>query len=101
MEDFANSEYNTFKVDYGDGQGFKNSEKDSAGNIRQRFKEVYKIGSTKKQDEKIAKAASKEIKKPFSTLKSNCTHICEKGLDAGGLKNEEKTNGSKNYFPTT
>ncbi|WP_408040247.1 RHS repeat domain-containing protein, partial [Tenacibaculum amylolyticum] len=113
VEDFANSEYNTFKEDYDDGEGFKNSERDSDGNIRQRFTEGFEIETTAEQDKAIISASSEEVQKPFSTLNSNCTHTCQKGLDAGGLKNGEYSSRtisrrgrsynvrSKNYFPTT
>ncbi|WP_108868904.1 RHS repeat domain-containing protein [Aquimarina aquimarini] len=112
VEEFANSEYNTFKEDYDDGEGFKYSEKDSDNNIRQRFKEGFEIETTTKQDRAIINAASSEAKKPFSLTSSNCTHTCKKGLDAGGLKNGEVSlknvnlKGqsfilqSQNYFPT-
>nr|WP_238354341.1 RHS repeat-associated core domain-containing protein [Fulvivirga marina] len=101
IEEFANSEYNTFKEDYDDDEGFKHSERDSDGNIKQRFKEGYRIKTDSETDEKMKAAADAKTKESFSLFSSNCTHGCKEALDAGGLNNGESTDGSKNYLPQT
>jgi RHS repeat-associated protein len=96
LEDFTNSEYNTFKSDYDDNKGKETSERDGDGNIQQRFKDGFLIKTTKEQDVKMSKAARKETEKEYSTASSNCTHVVKEALNAGGLKNGE---ASTNYFP--
>ncbi|MFL0108832.1 RHS repeat domain-containing protein [Tenacibaculum maritimum] len=91
VKEFANSEYNTFKSDYDDGKGKETSHIDSKGKVMQRFRDGYRIKTTKKQDASMKKAAETETKKDYSLTKSNCTHNCKAALDAGGLKNGEST----------
>ncbi|WP_243860391.1 RHS repeat domain-containing protein [Flavobacterium poyangense] len=93
LEEFTNSEYNTFKHDYDDGEGTKNSERDDNGEIKQRYREGFLIKTTDKQDNDMISAAEKTAKKGHNMMTNNCTAIPEVALDAAGLKNGEWTSG--------
>ena len=91
FDDFVNSEHNTFKNDYDDGKGFENSEKNADGEIKQRYKEGYRIETTAEQDKKMTEAAKKTTENGYNMFTNNCTHNCKDALDAGGLNNGENT----------
>ncbi|GIQ61315.1 hypothetical protein Flavo103_44500 [Flavobacterium collinsii] len=93
VEQFSNSEYNTFKADYDDGEGTKNSERYSNGEIKQRYTEGYLIETTDKQDKDMISAASKVAKEGHNMLTNNCTCVPQVALDSAGLKNGEWTSG--------
>ena len=48
-EEFKNSEYNTYKRDYDDGNGLESSHRDKTGNIIQRFDKAFFIETKEKQ----------------------------------------------------
>jgi hypothetical protein len=88
LKDFANSEHNTYKQDYDDGQGKKTSETNKDGEVKQRYTEGYRIETTDAQDAKMNKAAKKETESTWLP-NCNCTAVATEALDAGGLKNGE------------
>jgi len=114
LDEFAQSSYNTFKADYADGKGKETSEKDADGNVRQRFDQGYQIKTDEATDEKMKAAAGEEAKTAYVLGKQDCTHVAKQALDAGGLKNGEKSEVTRyqgkseipykstenNYFPT-
>ena len=82
LENFRNSEYNTFKDDY-DIPGLKTSHKDANGKIIQRFQQAFQITTSKEQDEKMKKAASEVFNTPYSIVDGHqCTTVPEKALQA-------------------
>jgi RHS repeat-associated protein len=93
MEEFSSSEFNTFKDNYYDGKGTETSERDEDGNVKQRFRDGYKIETTSDQDSKMKVAAEKTTKELWYEW-NNCTHVVQYALDAGGLENGEWTPGS-------
>ena len=117
LDDFKNSEHNTFKNKYNDGKGLKTSHKDADGKIIQRYQDAYQIATDAKTDALMLGAAEKVFDKPWSPASklgqaNNCTTVAEKALDAGGLGNGETTpyfnievggysieGGSRNYLP--
>ncbi|MGQ2985379.1 DUF6443 domain-containing protein [Flavobacterium sp.] len=106
LEDFTNSEHNTFKADYDDKNGTQTSEKDSDGNIKQRYDQGYRIKTTKAQDEKMKKAAKETVDNGFG-FNTNCTTVATEALDAAGLNNGEVSNDGPfglsfgNYWPSS
>jgi len=104
VEDFANSEHNTFKDDYDDGKGTETSHKDSEGNIIQRYDRAFKITTDKETDEKMKVAANKTFDKPYSLVfpERNCSTVAKNALKAGGLKTGEwDYTLQPNLFPDT
>ena len=115
VNDFAQSSYNTFKQDYADEKGKSTSEKDSDGNVKQRFDQGFRIETDEAADEKMKIAAEKEAKTDYIILLQDCTHVAKVALEAGGLKNGEKSEVTRyqgkseipfkttenNYLPTT
>ncbi|UIR57109.1 DUF6443 domain-containing protein [Sphingobacterium sp. SRCM116780] len=102
VEDFADSEYNTHKADYDDVRekggpknAFDNSERDSKGNIMQRFEKGYQITTDPTTDKKMKEAAMIKTAEEYSTLFNNCTHNVESALKTGDLK----TSNSSSYYP--
>lgn len=106
LEDFANSKHNTFLNNYDtdtdDGNKpsdseviEKSSEKNSDGSVNQRYKEGYRIKTTKEQDKKMLDAATKVTEKGYNMATNNCTHNCKAALNAGGLNDGES--GTKAY----
>lgn len=109
LDEFKNSEFNTFKDDYDDGKGLGTSHKDKDGNFVQRFTDAFQITTDKKTDEKMKEAAAKTFEKPYSILKGNeCTSVVKNSLRAAKLKDGEVTRinagmpyaaDKKNKFP--
>ena len=91
VDEFANSEYNTFKENYGDGQGLATSEADENGNIKQRFTDGFRITTDEATDTKMKNAASTEAGISYIAGLQDCTHVVKEALDAGGLQNGEHT----------
>ena len=94
LDDFKNSEHNTFKDDYDDGKGLNTSHRDKNGKIIQRFENAYQITTNVKTDALMLNAAEKVFDEPWSEVSSfgqanQCTTVAEKALNAGGLKNGE------------
>jgi RHS repeat-associated protein len=90
INQFANSEYNTFKNDYTDAKGKANSEIDVLGKIKQRFTEGYRIATDAVTDIKMKEAAAIETTQVGYFLGfHDCTHVVKKVLDAAGLNNGE------------
>ncbi len=90
LDDFKNSEFNTFKDDYDDGKGQTSSHKDKDGNIVQRFTEAFQITTDKASDEKMKIAAAQTFETPYSIPVGNeCTTVVTNALNAGNLKNGE------------
>jgi RHS repeat-associated protein len=90
LDDFRDSEHNTFKDDYDDGKGLETSHKDKDGNIIQRFEKAYRIESDAGTDGKMEKGASKTFNEPYSMFNGNqCTRVVKNALDAGGFANGE------------
>ena len=115
LSEFSNSEYNTFKESYGDGQGLATSQTDKDGNLRQRFSDGFRITTDAATDTKMKAAAAAEARTSYILGAQDCTNVAEKALNAGGLKNGEtlvvtQIQGKSeieyktivnNYFPTT
>jgi len=116
LDEFKNSEYNTFKDDYDDGKGLETSHKDKDGKVLQRFTAAFQITTDKETDVKMKAGTTKTFKKPYSILSGNqCTRVAKNALDAGGLKNGETSKVTKyqgksdlpyqtteeNYLPAT
>ena len=99
LEEFSNSEHNTFKADYDDGRGTETSEKGKDGNVKQRYDRGLRIKTTKEQDAKMTDAAKKTTEKGYSSMTNNCTHNCKEALDAGGLNNGENSPGAYGILP--
>ena len=119
LNDFKNSEYNTFKDDYDDGKGIKTSHRDADGNVIQRYENAFQITADAKTDTEMIKAGSEvfneywnqvDYKSPISSFgqANQCTTVAEKALDAGGFNNGEMTPyikigdyeiGTRNYLP--
>lgn len=96
LDDFKNSEHNTFKEDYDDGKGTETSHRDGDGNIIQRYQEAFQITTDSETDKKMVEAGEKVFEKPWSVVSSigqanQCTTVAEKSLNAGGLKNGESS----------
>ncbi|HGE5775859.1 TPA: RHS repeat domain-containing protein [Flavobacterium psychrophilum] len=92
LKEFSSSEYNTFKVDYDDGNGTATSEKSENGEIKQRYAEGFMIQTTEKQDNDMNLAAKEVTKKGHNMVTNNCTTVPTAALDAAGLKNGEVSN---------
>ena len=91
LKQFANSEYNTYKEDYQDKQGFKTSERDSkTGDIKQRFKEAYRITTSPEQDKKMIAAAENDVKGNYQLNVSDCTGAAKCALNSVNLKDGER-----------
>ncbi len=99
IKEFANSEHNTFKNDYDDGQGKKTSETNKDGDIKQRYAEGYRIETSKEQDAKMNEAAKETVKDGYSLFTNNCTDVPKNALDAGGLRNGETSNSGSVNIP--
>ena len=103
VEQFANSEFNTFKGDYDDPKA--TSEKNSKGETKQRFTEGFRIKTSEKQDAKMKKAAQKQTVSQWWPLAASCTTVATDALDAVGLNNGEVSNDGPfglswgNYYP--
>jgi hypothetical protein len=96
LDEFAKSEYNTFKDDYDDGKGLETSHKDKDGKVLQRFTSAFQITTSAETDEKMKEGAEKTFKKSYNTCTGNqCTRVVKNALDAGGLKNGEKSKVTK------
>ncbi|GEM55874.1 hypothetical protein B0A58_04355 [Flavobacterium branchiophilum NBRC 15030 = ATCC 35035] len=96
LSDFKNSEHNTFKDDYDDGKGTKTSHRDADGNIVQRYQNAYQIKSDAETDAKMIEAGISIFDTKWTEVKelgqaNQCTTVAEKALDAGGLKNGERS----------
>ncbi|KFF09179.1 SpvB/TcaC N-terminal domain-containing protein [Chryseobacterium luteum] len=100
LNEFKNSEHNTFKDDYDDGQGLRTSHLDSNGNIIQRYQNAYQMKTDGNADKKMIKAASQVFDEYWNQLDyenffssfgqaNQCTTVAEKALNAGGLQNGE------------
>ncbi|WP_374174573.1 RHS repeat-associated core domain-containing protein [Flavobacterium tructae] len=94
LEQFTNSEFNTFKNDYDDGKGTHTSERYENGEIKQRYTEGYRIETTDKQDKDMEKAARAVTEEGHNMATNNCTAVPEAALNAAGLSNGEWTLGS-------
>ncbi len=89
FKEFARSEFNTMKDDYHDGKGFESSKRSEDGTLVQRYGEAYLIKTTEdKIDKKMHVAAKKEVIRKWENW-TNCTHVCEDALDAGGFEDGE------------
>lgn len=99
INEFTNSEHNTFKNDYDDGKGKETSETNSSGETKQRYEVGYRIKTTKEQDAKMNKAAKETVEEGYSLFTNNCTDVPTNALDAGGLKNGETSNGGSVDVP--
>jgi uncharacterized protein RhaS with RHS repeats len=92
LEDFANSEHNTFKDDYDDGKGLATAHRNEDGSIIQRYQEGYRIEADEKTDEKMRIAANATFDEDYSLLSGNqCTAVPRNALKAGGFKTGEYT----------
>jgi hypothetical protein len=114
LDDFKNSEYNTFKTDYDDGKGLTTSHRGADGQILQRFTSAFRITTDKETDKKMEAAAAKTFEKSWTIL-NQCTTVVKNALDAAGLKNGEQSKTVKyqgkseipievveeNYLPAT
>ncbi len=89
LDEFSNSEYNTFKGDYADGQGKETSETDKDGNVRTRFTDGFRITTDAATDEKMKAAAAEEAGTSYILGFQDCTHVAKEALNAGGLNNGE------------
>jgi hypothetical protein len=101
LKEFADSEHNTFKSDYDDGKGKETAEKDKDGNVKQRYKQAFRIETSKEVDAKMNEAAKETTEKGHSWTINNCTSNVENALDAGGLKNGENTEVKTFRIPFT
>jgi len=113
LDEFKNSEHNTFKDDYDDGKGLQSSHKDAAGKIIQRYQDAYQITTDSATDQIMIEAGKKTFNKPWAEVSSvgqanQCTTVAENALDAGLLQNGEMTPyikigktefGTRNYLP--
>ncbi|MEI9811052.1 MAG: RHS repeat-associated core domain-containing protein [Bacteroidota bacterium] len=89
LDEFTNSEYNTFKGNYADGKGKETSETDSDGNVKQRFSDGFRISTDAATDEKMKTAAATEAGTSYVLGFQDCTQVVTEALNAGGLKNGE------------
>jgi RHS repeat-associated protein len=90
LDAFVNSDCNTFKSDYNDGDDKQSSETDKSGNVKQRFTDGYRIKTDEATDAKMSEAASSEAYGVGYILGvHDCTTVVKAALDAGGLKNGE------------
>jgi RHS repeat-associated protein len=97
LEEFRNSEYNSFKDDYDDGKGTNTSHKDKDGKIVQRFDNGYRITTSKSTDADMRQAAVKPFEQAYSVPNENeCTSVVKSALDAGKLNNGEITRENAN-----
>lgn len=105
IEDFANSEFNTFKYDYDDNEKFKNSERNSDGSLKQRYTEGYRITTTKDQDSIMKKNVKSRTISGHNFVTNNCTVLPRVALNSIGLNDGEISNdgpfglGFGNYLP--
>jgi RHS repeat-associated protein len=107
LDEFTNSEFNTFKEDYADGMGKESSETDRNGDVKQRFTDGYRIKTDAATDEKMKTAAAKEASSSYVLGSFDCTHVAARALDAGGLKNGETSkhplvifDDTQNFLPS-
>lgn len=113
LDEFKNSEHNTFKEDYDDGKGLQTSHRDSNGKIIQRYQDAYQITTDSATDKIMIEAGKNVFNKPWAEVSgvgqaNQCTTVAEKALDAGLLENGEMTPyinikglelGTRNYLP--
>ncbi len=105
IEEFANSEFNTFKSEYDDNKGKETSEKNSKGQIKQRFTEGFRIKTSAKKDAIMKEAAEAQTKSLYIPIYQDCTAVATDALDAAGLSNGEVSNDGPyglswgNYYP--
>lgn len=103
LKEFANSEYNTYKDNYDDGQGLETSHRTEDGKVIQRFEEGYKIATNKETDKEMKSKVSKYLEShsygscggavPIGPV---CTSLAEEAFKAAGLKSG-KTSIETNY----
>nr|WP_313531209.1 RHS repeat-associated core domain-containing protein [Sphingobacterium multivorum] len=91
LEDFVNSEYNTFKEDYDDvRQGVKDkfatSERDRHGNIKQRYENGFLMRSDKETDKRMKDVAGATTKTDYSAIQNNCISNVQATLKTGNFK---------------
>lgn len=97
IEEFAQSEHNTFKNNYYDGKGFKTSERDKDGNILQRYEKALNITTTEAQDAKMFKSAKDITKADYSEFFNWCTDNVNGAVEAGGLNGAD----SGSFWPNS
>ncbi|MCU7616199.1 hypothetical protein NZ698_03225 [Chryseobacterium sp. PBS4-4] len=95
LDEFKNSEHNTFKEDYDDGKGLSSSHRDSNGNIIQRYQNAYQISTSEETDANMIKAGTEVFDSKWTQFKTltqanQCTTVAEMALNAGGLQNGEQ-----------
>ena len=92
LEEFANSEHNTFKDDYDDGRGLETAHRNGEGEIIQRYQQGFRITTSAEVDERMRNAANATFDESYNLLTgSECTAVPRNALDAGGLANGEYT----------
>jgi hypothetical protein len=97
LKDFAQSEFNTFKEDYDDGEGFRNSERDSNGNLIQRYEKAFQITTTEEQDTKMFKTATEVTEKDYDLFNNRCTNNVNETLKSGDQKSGDAFWPSTNF----
>jgi hypothetical protein len=100
LNDFKNSEHNTFKDDYDDGKGLSTSHREKNGEIIQRYQDAFQLTTDSNTDSKMIQAADATFTEPWgqampeniiSGQANQCTTVAENALNAGGLANGEMT----------
>ena len=91
VEEFAQSEHNTFKENYYDGKGFENSERDRDGNLLQRYEKAFQISTNDTQDLDMYNTAKDITEKDYTEFFNWCTDNVNGAVEAGGLEGADKT----------
>lgn len=92
LNDFSNSEYNTYKDNYDDGKKEATSHRGKDGKVIPRYTQGYRIKTDKATDEKMKNEVGSYLTTHTYMIGINdCTDLPRVALDAAGLKNGEYT----------
>jgi RHS repeat-associated protein len=97
IDEFTNSQHNSYQKNYDNGGNntlnqYEDAERDKDGKVIQRYNQGYRIKTDKVTDQKMKNAAEKFLmNNDYELIGDNCTDIPRVACDAGGLKNGEST----------
>jgi len=89
LDEFTNSIHNEYRNNYDDPNS--EPEREENGEIKQRYKQAFRITTSTETDAKMNKAARITTENGHNWCTNNCTHNVKDALEAGGLENGEYT----------
>jgi RHS repeat-associated protein len=102
LNEFANSEFNTFKDNYDDAKGIETSHRNEDGKIIQRYEQGYRITTSPSTDKEVKDAVNEFLGSAeygtcggYIPLGDVCTDVPKVALNTAGLQNGEESSETR------